>query len=141
MRIFNIAFFVLFIIAAVLQYNDPDPYIWMPFYLYAAYLCFQAFQKKYKSGLYYIGLLIYATYSAYLFFDTTGVINWIKRHNAENIINTMQASKPWIEETREFFGLMIVMGVLLLNMWWLGRKKKNNKKKNNHINRHAGVTG
>ncbi|MEP7164352.1 MAG: transmembrane 220 family protein [Ferruginibacter sp.] len=129
MKVFNITFITLFIIFAALQYNDPDPYIWMPIYLYAAFLCYQAFHKKYKPGLYYIGLAIYAVYAAYLFFDRTGVIHWIKRHNAESIVENMQATNPWIEETREFFGLLILIGVLLLNMWSLGRKGKKKKKK------------
>lgn len=129
MKIFNIVFIGLFIIAAGLQYNDPDPYVWIPIYLYAAFLCYKAFQKKYNPALYYIGLIIYGLYAAYLFFDKTGVIHWIKRHKAESIVQTMQAEKPWIEETREFFGLIILILVLLANMWWLGRKKKKKKKK------------
>jgi hypothetical protein len=36
----------------------------------------------------------------------------------------MEASKPWIEETREFFGLVIVIVVLLINMFVGSRKGK-----------------
>jgi Transmembrane family 220, helix len=47
MKIFNILFCILFIISAALQYNDPDPYVWMPIYLYGAALCWLAFRGKY----------------------------------------------------------------------------------------------
>ena len=125
MKIFNIIFIVLFILFAALQYNDPDPYLWMPIYLYAAFLCYRAIQHKYNPAMYYFGLVCYIGYAVYLFFDKTGVLDWTKEHHAESLVQSMKATKPWIEETREFFGLVIVIIVLLINMQWL-RKKKNN---------------
>ncbi len=123
MKVFNIIFVVLFIIAAALQYNDPDPYIWVPIYLYGAFLCFKAIQQKYNSLLYITGLLIYSAYALYLFTDKTGVLSWATKYNAANIAETMKASKPWIEETREFFGLLILIIVLLINLTWLKRRQ------------------
>jgi general stress protein CsbA len=123
MKVFNIIFIVLFVIFAALQYNDPDPYVWMPIYLYAAWLCYQAIKGRYNRTLYIIGLTVYGLYALYLLFDKTGVLDWIKEHHAENIVQTMKATKPWIEETREFGGLLIVIVVLLINMAWLSRRK------------------
>jgi len=123
MKVFNILFVVLFIIAAALQYNDPDPYIWMPIYLFGAFLCYKAIQQKYYSVLYISALLIYSAYALYLFADKTGVLSWATKHNAENIAETMKAGKPWIEETREFFGLVILIVVLLINLIWLVKEK------------------
>ena len=123
MRLFNIIFIFLFIIFAALQYNDPDPYVWMPIYLYAAFLCFRALQHRYSKVLYIIGLVAYISYGAWLFFDKVGVLDWMEEHHAESIVQSMQASKPWIEETREFFGLVIVIAVLLINMLVGFRKK------------------
>lgn len=122
MKVFNIAFVVLFVIAAALQYNDPDPYIWIPIYVYGAFLCYKTIQQKYNPLLYITALLIYSAFAVYLFIDKTGVLNWATKHSAENIAETMKASKPWIEETREFFGLLILIIVLLINMFWLRNK-------------------
>ena len=127
MKVFNIIFIIVFILSAALQYNDPDPYVWMPIYLYGAYLCYQAIHKKYNPVLYIIGLVVYSAYAIYLFFDKQGVLNWAEEHNAENIAQTMKATKPWIEETREFGGLLILIVVLLINMIWL-RKQRTLKK-------------
>lgn len=124
MKVLNIFFIVLFLFSAALQYNDPDPYIWMPIYLYGAVLCYLAIKGKYNRLLYIIGLVVYGGYALYLFFDKTGVLDWIKEHHAENIVQTMKATKPWIEETREFLGLMILMVALGVNMIWLGKYKK-----------------
>lgn len=119
MRFFNIFFIIVFILFAGLQYNDPDPYIWIPIYLYASYLCYQALSKIYHPTLYIIGLVAYLGYAVYLFFDKTGVLDWVREHHSESIVQTMKAEKPWIEETREFGGLVIVLLVLLINMFWL----------------------
>src|SRR4051812_44351174 len=124
MKAVNIFFIVLFVFSAALQYNDPDPYVWMPIYLYGAVLCYMAIKGRYKRLLYIIGLVAYGGYSLYLFFDKTGVLDWIREHDAENIVQTMKATKPWIEETREFLGLVILMVALVVNMLWFGKFKK-----------------
>lgn len=124
MKIFNIICIILFILFAAVQYNDPDPYIWVPIYLFAAWLCFQSIRLRYNRILYIIALVLYGLYALYLLFDKSGVIDWITEHNSENIVQSMKATKPWIEETREFFGLIIVICVLMINMNWLSLKKK-----------------
>ena len=119
MKYLNILFVILFVVSAALQYNDPDPYLWIPIYLYGALLCFLAIKRKYNQWMYLTGLAFYACYAVYLFFDKTGVLNWAQEHNAENIAQSMKATKPWIEETREFFGLMLLILALTGNMVWL----------------------
>jgi hypothetical protein len=122
MKFLNVFFVIIFLISAGLQYNDPDPYIWAPLYLYAAYLCWMVVKGKYLPKAYLAGMLVYLVYAVYLFFDKDGVISWAKDHDAENLVETMKASKPWIEETREFGGLMIMFVALLVN--YLASKKK-----------------
>ncbi|MFI5155557.1 MAG: transmembrane 220 family protein [Chitinophagales bacterium] len=124
MKIFNIFFCIVFIIFAALQYNDPDPYVWIPIYLYAAILCARASSKKYYPAAYGLGILIYASYAVYKFFCKDGVLDWIRLHNEENIAETMKATKPWIEETREFFGLLILIVVLLINLLYARSRVK-----------------
>jgi len=124
MKVLNIFFIVLFLFSAALQYNDPDPYIWMPIYLYGAYLCYLAIRGRYNRTLYITGLIVYGAYALYLFFDKTGVLDWIREHDAENIVQTMKATKPWIEETREFLGLVILMAALVANMIWFRKYRK-----------------
>jgi general stress protein CsbA len=124
MKIFNLLFCILFILFAALQYNDPDPYVWMPIYLYAALLCWLAFRKKYFPLAYLLGIGVYTIYAIYKFFDQNGVWDWMTRHHAANIADTMKAEQPWIEETREFFGLIILIVVLLIDYFYGKRIKK-----------------
>ena len=67
---------------------------------------------------------IYAVYAVYLFVAEDGVWDWITRHNAANIADTMKAEQPWIEETREFFGLVILIIVLLIDYFYAKRKPR-----------------
>jgi hypothetical protein len=124
MKIFNLVFCILFILFAALQYNDPDPYVWMPIYLYAAMLCWLAFRKKYFPLAYLLGIAVYTIYAIYKFFDQNGVWDWMTKHHAANIADTMKAEQPWIEETREFFGLIILIVVLLIDYFYGKRIKK-----------------
>ncbi|HEY0054859.1 MAG TPA: transmembrane 220 family protein [Pedobacter sp.] len=112
----NAVFIVLFVASAALQYNDPDPYLWMPIYLYPAVLCYFAINGKYYPKAYLIGIVLYLAYAIFLFFNTDGVLSWINQHNAENLAQSMKATKPYIESAREFFGLLILVLSLLFNL-------------------------
>lgn len=124
MKIFNIVFVILFIIFAALQYNDPDPYIWVPIYLYSAFFCYMAARKKFYPVGYAIGIFIYLAYAVYKIFDRNGLIDWFEYHHAESLVESMKAEKPWIEEVREFFGLLICVAVLAINWIYSLRLKK-----------------
>lgn len=124
MKIFNLFFCFVFILFAALQYNDPDPYLWMPVYLYTAIFCWLAFRNKLYPAAYLIGIIVYAVYALYKVFDANGLIDWATKHQAENIAETMKAEKPWIEESREFFGLVILIVVLGINYFYGKHKIK-----------------
>jgi hypothetical protein len=124
MKIFNLIFCILFILFAALQYNDPDPYVWVPIYMYTSVLCWLAFKNRYYPNWYIAGIVIYTLYAAYKFFDKNGVWDWLTKHHAENITESMKAEQPWVEETREFFGLAILIAVLLIDFFYSKRKMK-----------------
>ena len=116
MKFFNIFFSVVFILFALVQYNDPDPYLWVPIYLYPALLCyFKVMQKPIHKVAYWAGFLVFGVYAIYKMFDINGIVDWVQLHNASNLASTMKAEKPWIEESREFFGLVIILLVLGFN--------------------------
>jgi len=123
MKVFNLIFTLLFILFAALQYNDPDPYLWIPIYLFAAAMCWLAFRQKFYPKLYLIGIAFYTIYAAYLFFSKDGMLDWIREHQSEDIASEMKATKPWIEATREVLGLVIMIVVLLVNYFYSRRKK------------------
>lgn len=129
MKIFNVVFAVLFVLFAALQWNDPDPYVWMPIYLYGAVFCGLAATGKYYKGWYLFGIVACLGYAVFKFFEHDGVLSWMMDHNAENIAGSMKASTPWIEDTREFFGLFIIIIVLLVNFVHASQKKTKKMRK------------
>ena len=90
--------------------------------MYAAVLCCLALRNKFFPKWYIAGIIVYAIYAVYKFFDENGVWDWITRHRAENIAGSMKATQPWIEETREFFGLVILITVLLIDFFHARKK-------------------
>jgi hypothetical protein len=121
MKIFNLIFCFIFIVFGALQYNDPDPYLWIPIYLFAAFLCWKASKGAFYPMTTLVSIAFFTGYAIYKIFDQNGLIDWVNIHHAENIAETMKAEKPWVEESREFFGLIIIISVLVTNYFY-GKK-------------------
>lgn len=116
MKLFNLVFAILFALFAVLQYNDPDPYLWIPIYGYACIVCYLNYKNKYDKFTHIAGIIFCLGFGLKLLFIRDGVMDWIYRHDAENLVQSMKATKPWVENTREFGGLLIILITLLINM-------------------------
>jgi hypothetical protein len=89
--------------------------LWVSIYLVAAICCGLAVFKKYYPVLYLIAIAFYLVYATVLFFAKDGVRDWITKYNRESIVESMQATKPYIEKTREFFGLLVISAALTIN--------------------------
>lgn len=113
--ILNLIFLLAFLAFAYLNFNDTDWYLWVPIYLSAAVCCgLAAFGYIYPS-IYLLLVSGYLFYAVLLFLQKDGVRDWIIKYNKPSLIESMQAKKPYIEKTREFFGLLIIAGALLIN--------------------------
>jgi len=123
MKIINSIFLVLFVVSAGLQYNDPDPAFWILIYLFGALNCYFSIRRLNYHLMNLTGIVLLFIYAMFLFFDKDGVLSWITEHKAENIAGSMKASTPWIEETREFFGLAIIIAIMSLNFFNSKAKK------------------
>lgn len=117
MVIFNYLFTAVFIVFGLLQINDADPYVWIPIYGVVALICFFNARKKYDHFAHLVILACCAIYGINLLMKNDGVIDWFKDHEAENLVQSMKATKPWIENTREFGGLLIIAIVTSINIF------------------------
>jgi ABC-type phosphate transport system permease subunit len=113
--IINIIFCLSFLVFAYLNLNDIDPWLWVPIYLSAAICCGLVVFGLFYPVIYLLLIAFYLIYAAILFFAEDGVRDWIKKYNKPSLVESMQATKPYIEKTREFFGLLIIAGALLIN--------------------------
>ena len=116
-KIFNTVFAVLFVICAGLQWNDPDPYLWMPLYLLSALSCVYALKDISAKRLNMFNIAVYSPYAVYKFVAEDGVISWATEHNFDSLTQSMMATTPWIENTREFGGLIIMIVVCAINLY------------------------
>jgi hypothetical protein len=96
---------ILFILFAVVQYNDPDPYIWIPIYGSVAAVCILNHQKKFYPP---IILAILGGLSIYWMTYLPSFIQWFT-DGMPSIASTMKAETPFIELIREFLGLLLAM--------------------------------
>jgi hypothetical protein len=116
MKITNIVLGVLFLLFAIVQYNDPDPWLWMLLYGFVAgILLFAAFGKREK----WLAIAGFVVCTIWLLTLLPDFINWIQM-GMPTITASMKTEEPHIEYTREFLGLGICMLALFFN-WRKGR--------------------
>ena len=93
---------LIFLVFTIVQYNDPDPALWISIYgVVTAILIYGAFKPVPKSVL-IIVLVILGGFSLTVL---PGFIEWIGLPEKQEIFGEMVYKKPYIEETREFLGL------------------------------------
>jgi len=112
MKFLNALLAVLFFLCAGLQYNDPDPLPWMLMYASVATLCALAAFGGYFKWI-TIGTMI--ALAIWMFALLPGVLGWIG-DGMPSIAGAMKAETPYIEETREFGGLLMVIAALA-HLW------------------------
>ena len=116
--LFHAIMTVVLIAMVWVQLNDPDPALWVAVYGYLTIACIIAAISKIRWFYLIMALVIIVLLMIPLF---SGVIDWITVSD-ETILQGMDRSKPYLEETREFFGLLIGLIVIVVNM--IHRKKR-----------------
>lgn len=122
MKVFNIILAVLFVVFAVVQFNDPDPLFWVLVYATMALICGLAAFKKTKILLLFavLAVLVFELFTMYPTFS-----DWIKE-GMPNIVKSMAAESPYVELVREFLGLLICF-IVLIFQWVIYRSTSPNK--------------
>lgn len=118
--ILNIIFCLSFLVFAWFNLNDKDSWLWVPIYLAASVCCALATFENYYPLIYLLLIAFYLIYAIILFFSKDGVRDWIVKYKQPSLTESMQATKPYIEKTREFFGLLIISAALAINYFVSG---------------------
>ena len=109
MKILYLVLTVMFLVFAGLQWNDPDPIHWTLCYLAIAVSCsLAAFGKYPKWWLWGVTLIL----GIWMLIASPAFFRWVQG-GFPNIAGQMEDSRPIIEETREFGGLLIAVVVML----------------------------
>lgn len=115
MRIVNLILAVMFIIFAFVQVNDPDPLVWILIYGLVAATCVMAAFDYYLPKV-LIGLAVIL--GGYAIFYFPGLQEWLQHDHKEKLFdNLAKMEYSYIEESREFLGLIICVGVLIMHIY------------------------
>jgi hypothetical protein len=115
LSILNGFFCIAFALFAYVNLNDKDSWLWVPIYMVASICCGLAAFGRFYPFVYLAAIAFYLIYAIQLFFSKDGVRDWVVKYNRPSIVESMQATKPYIEKTREFFGLLIISAALAIN--------------------------
>ncbi len=115
MKVVKIILALLFTLFAFVQYNDPDPWLWIAIYGITAGLFIANLLGWYNKTVLLACLILAILYS---FTYLGGVMEYVGIGEPGAIVESMKADKPYIEETREFFGMWIV----IVALWFLFKK-------------------
>lgn len=109
-RIVNFLLAVMFLVFAFVQVNDPDPIVWILIYgvmaVFAIMAIFEFYPRKFLIGL----LIVFVLYSTVYW---RGMLEWFQQDDKSLLFDDVAKMQyPYIEEAREFLGLMICIVVL-----------------------------
>ena len=107
----------IFALCVVLQWNDPDPLAWMAVYGAAAVLGVLAAEGRAPRAALGALMLVCAGWMVVLW---PGVVEFARRGDLGLIAASMKAEQPWIEEAREFGGLLGVLAWCATACWRRG---------------------
>ena len=123
MKILNLILAVMFLVFASLQLNDPDPITWILIYGSMAAVCVMAAFKYYVRWLMIIQFVAYTVYAILL---VPGLRTWLGSADRTLLLDEVAKMEHlYIEESREFLGLLICMTVLVV--CWVSSSKASKK--------------
>ena len=109
---------LLFVVGALVQINDPDPWVWVGIYLVASVLCGYVALGRYP--MIPLGIVTVGCLAGSLYYFPPSVSEWIAQEWEQQDL-TMKTMA--MEEARESLGLLLIAIVLGI-AWFTGWRKK-----------------
>lgn len=109
MKIVDVVCALLLVAFAALQVNDPDPWIWVTLYGASALIPILALFNRYSLAL-TLGVMGVCVIGMAM--SAPGFFAFLTQGEGHSLMEEMSDAYPFIEETREFLGLLITMVML-----------------------------
>jgi len=119
-RIYQLFVIVILAYMVAVQFNDPDPLFWILFYGACTLVPIISFLKLNNKTLFY-ACLVFGAVALFISFE--GALEYINHYKDESLIQSMSADKPYLEETREFFGVIIALSLISTHQYILSMQK------------------
>lgn len=108
LRLLSFVFLLLFLLAAAVQYNDPDRLVWIAMWLSPAVACFLHLRGKlpiwWPMAVAAVALAWAGTISGHV----------IGKVGFSDLFQEISMANPGIEYGREFYGLLIIAGWMIV---------------------------
>ena len=105
----------MFLFFASLQFNDPDPVVWILIYGAMGAVCIMAAFNFYRR---WIMVIQFVCYIGYCIFLIPGFRRWLGSPDRMLLFDDLAKMQfSYIEESREFLGLVICL-VVLTGLWF-----------------------
>lgn len=125
MRILNFILALMFLAFAFVQVNDPDPVLWILVYGAMATMAIMAIFQYYPRKFLVAILVLYLAYGVYMLIYHPGVLQWLQSENKADIFDDVKKMENlYIEESREFLGLLICLIVLIFYVAMAFRRRR-----------------
>lgn len=112
----NIVMFFVFLAFGAVQYNDPDPYLWVPMYGAAALACWLRWRARpYRVVAAVVGLVA-VVWAGIIAPDVIGRVSF------SDMFTSFKMMSILVEQEREMFGLLIIAG--WMGILWLPARRK-----------------
>ncbi len=110
MKIATFVLAIMFLLFAFVQINDPDPLLWITIYGSMAVVCIMAMFRYFIRPLMWIQGAAFIVYMVILF---PGLREWLAQPDKSILFDEgMKMQFRYVEESREFLGLLICLAVL-----------------------------
>ena len=93
---------------STLQFNDPDPVIWVSFYVICALVPSLLLFNKFYRSIFWVAVAIC---TIQLWISAPGAYQYYLHMEGEPLMQGMNPAKPYIEECREFLGTLIALSL------------------------------
>jgi hypothetical protein len=115
MKALSYALAVMFLAFSFVQINDPDPIVWILIYGSMAAVCIMGAFNYYQKWLMLLQTVVYLGY-AYTRLPSIG--RWLASADKMMLFDDLaKMQNIYIEESREFLGLVICLAVLAMYAW------------------------
>ena len=102
LRVLNVVMGFLFVLAAAVQYNDPDPVRWVVIYGAAAVACWLSLRRRLRAGFVVVVGAVALVWALTIVPSVAGKVSF------SQLFTDLAMHAPLVEEGRETGGLLLV---------------------------------
>lgn len=111
---------LIFGLFAAFQYNDPDSFLWIVIYGVVALVSLLRLFGIFQKGMVFLLLIAIGLFTL---LHVPYAWEWFTSSESATLLDEMQSEKPYMEGSREFFGLVLADLALAFHLYYPGQNR------------------